>query len=301
MDFLDPKKHRAHMIKLMIGYVLIAVMVLLATVTLIYYAYGFGVNRNGELVQKGLVFVSSEPSGAQVRLNSKYLDNTNTKLTIDVGDYRLNLHRDGYHDWNRHIEVRGSSVSHYVYPFLVPATLNPTVVKSYDTVPILSTLSPDRRWLVTLQDAATGVFEMADLRKDQDTVGQTTTFTLPAELMSPSSGAPPTWELVEWSNNNRHMLFKRTYQTKAGPKFEYILVDRQRPEGSHNLTRNLSLAPTKLTLLDKQPDAYYLYDAATKELSTATLGEPTPVKQLSHVLDYKTHGRRLVLCTWFFN
>ena len=63
MEYLDPKKHKAHLIRLAVGYLLIGIALILTTVILLYRAYGFGL-KNGEVIQNGLIFVSSRPNPA---------------------------------------------------------------------------------------------------------------------------------------------------------------------------------------------------------------------------------------------
>src|SRR5438128_1981144 len=97
MDFLDPKKQRAHMIRLIVGYVLIGVAILIATLILLYQAYGFGLGKDGEIIQNGLVFVSTQPSGADIYIDGKHKDSrTNTRLQLPEGSYQLELRREGY-------------------------------------------------------------------------------------------------------------------------------------------------------------------------------------------------------------
>lgn len=297
MDFLDPKKQRRHGIQLMVGYVLVACAILLSTLILIYYAYGFGVSKNGDLTQKGLVFVSSQPSGAQLYVSGKRVNNTNTKLNLTAGDYALDISKSGYSPWHRAIEVQGGSVNHFVYPFLFPKKLETTAVKTYDTQPVLTTQSPDRRWLLAMTDSTTATFELFDLNKNQNDIKQPDTFTIPATLLTPST-TPVSWEVMEWSSNNRHVLLKRTFVTKGTNVSEYILIDRQRPDGSHNLTRELNLPQTAtVTLRNKQPDRYYIYDSVSQVLSTASLDSPTQETVLGDVLAYKSHGDNRLLYT----
>jgi hypothetical protein len=96
MDFLDPKRRRAHNIRLIVGYVLVAIALALATTILVYQANGFGV-KQGKVIQNGLIFVSSNPSGATVNLNGQqYKDATNTRIVLQSGTYTMRLNRDGY-------------------------------------------------------------------------------------------------------------------------------------------------------------------------------------------------------------
>lgn len=294
MDFLDPKKTRKLTIQLFVGYFLVTVMILLATATLVYYSYGYNVNRNGDLVQKGLVFVSSQPSGAELLVDDKRAATTNTKLNLASGRYDLKLTRNGYRDWNRTITVDGGDVSHYVYPLLLPSRLDTNDLKTFETAPSLTSQSPDRRWLVALTDVTAGTFDVFDLNRGQDQVAESTTFSVPADLMTASTTSPR-WEVMEWSNNNRHVLLKRHFTNEAGEQVEYILADRQRPEGSYNLSREFGVTSTELTLRDKKPDQYYLYDTTSQQLSTASLDDPTPVVEVEGVIAYKTHDTDTIL------
>lgn len=294
MDFLDPKKTRKLTIQLFVGYFLVAVMIALATAILVYYAYGFNVNREGNLVQKGLVFVSSQPSGAQLLVDDKQTSTTNAKLNLPAGKYDLTLKRNGYRDWNRNITVDGGDVSHYVYPLLLPNRLQSTELKAFEAAPALTSQSPDRRWLVALTDVSNGTFEVFDLNRSQGQISDSTSFSIPNELMTESE-TPVRWEVLEWSSNNRHMLLKRYFTSKGQENFEYILADRQRPEGSHNLSYEFNATPTQLTLRDKKADQYYMYDAESRLLSVASLDKPEPTAYMQDVLAFKSHGEDTVL------
>jgi len=297
MDFLDPKKQRRHTVQLFIGYGLVATAITLATIILVYYAYGFGVTKQGDLVQKGLVFVSSQPSGAQLYVDGKQVDNTNAKLNLNAGDYILDIKRTGYNDWHREINVEGGSVNHYVYPFLFPKELKPKTIKEYEVNPQLTAQSPDRRWLIVKPNGEDETkFEAFDLSKNQDTISEAIPFSIADTLVSATT-APAQWKMLEWSNNNRHMLFVRTYIADNVQKSEYILVDRQRPEGSYNLTRELSIDPTVIdvSLVDKKPDVYYLHNKTTGDLSRVSLDNKSPEKVLSNVIAYKSHGDNTIV------
>jgi PEGA domain len=294
MDFLDPVKTRRNTIQLFIGYGLVAIAVLLATLIMISYAYGYAVDREGDLRQRGLVFVSSQPSGAQLYVNGKREQDTNTKLNLNEGSYSLKIERSGYQSWQRNVTIDGSSVSHYVYPLLVPTRLTTRQVKTYETAPVLTTQSPDRRFLVALTDPVKGTFDVVDQNKNQDAISETDSFAVPEALMTASS-TTPTWEVLEWSNNNRHMLLKRTYTEADIVTLEYLLVDRQRPEGSHNLSTELTDAPELISLRDKKPDSYYVFNPSKSQLLTASLDNLTPKVLLNNVLAYKSHGKDEVL------
>jgi hypothetical protein len=78
-------------------------------------------------------------------------------------------------------------------------------------------------------------------------------------------------------------------------KREFVLIDRTDAGKSQNLDKLLSADPTKLTLLNKKYDQYYLYDAKTAVLQKATLSAPTPAAVLENVLNYQSYGSDTLL------
>ena len=71
MDFLDPKKRFRHTLLLYSGYLLIGIAIAIATTVLLYEAYGFGLGKDGTVIQKGLLFMSSQPSPASIYIDGK--------------------------------------------------------------------------------------------------------------------------------------------------------------------------------------------------------------------------------------
>ena len=284
MDYLDPQKRHRHAIMTMVGYVLITIAIIGVAFILLYQAYGFGVGKNGQIIQSGFVFVSSQPNPAQIRLNGqKNKASTNTRLSLPAGRYTMQLQRNGYRTWQRSVTVLGGDVQHFDYPLLVPADLTATSVKSYAGAPGLATQSPDRRWLLVEQPGSMTDFDLYDLRANP--LKPPTVLTLPAGLLTGAAGSQ-SWQLVDWSNDNQHVLLQHDYDGKS----EFVLVDRASPAQSVNLNTALSAAPTAVTFVNKKYDQYYLYDAAAHSLHTASLGAPAQVPFLDHVLAYKSYG-----------
>jgi len=288
MDFLDPQKQRRHDRLLLIGYVFIGIAILLVATLLLYEAYGFGITKNGTIIQKGFVFVSSLPSGSNIHLdnNQPTTAKTNTRLSVPSGQYTLQITRNGYQPWQTTLFVLGGSVQHYDYPFLIPLKLTSTPVKNYDSAPTMTTQSPDKRWFLVELAGDPPVFEIHDLKNSKLAP---TTVSLPANKVS--VGATQSWQAVEWSADNQHVLLQHTYDDKT----EFIVVDSTDVSKSVNLNKTLGVNPTKITLLNKKYDQYYLYTAANQTISTATLNNPQPTAVLDHVLAYHSYGNDLLL------
>ncbi|HET7302319.1 MAG TPA: PEGA domain-containing protein [Candidatus Saccharimonadales bacterium] len=294
MDFLDPKKQKAHNVRLIVGYVLIGIALALTTVILLYKAYGFDFDRQGRVIQNGLVFMSSTPNPAQVYINGeKYKNDTNVRISLASGQYTFELRKAGYLPWKRAITVEGGSVRRFDYPFLIPSDLKTSSLRDYATVPRVLTQSPDRRWLLTQNGDATTRFVVFDLNNPKDA---------PKDIVLPDNaatvgddGSEVKWETVQWSSDNRHVILKHGYQKGGTAAYEYILLDRQDPAESKNLTQAWGINPTSLQMQDRSYDKYYLYDAGTKVLSTATLKDPQPKEYAKEVLGFKSYGDNIVV------
>lgn len=306
MDYLDPKKEHAQMVRLLTGYFLIGIAVLFATLILLYQAYGFGLNKTGQVIQNGLVFVSSVPSPARLYLDGNLNNaNTNTKLQIPAGQYTLSLQRDGYKTWQRIISVDGGSVQHFDYPKLFPAKITTSTLKSYMDIPGLATQSPDRRWLIVQAAASPLEFDLYDLSNPKKVSTTMTSFNIPDSIVTNPKTGTHSWKLVEWSSDNRHVLLQHISTMAAAAAepntssstSEYILLDRQTPAGSLNLTKSLSLTNAKqLSLTDKKYDKYYVYDPETKALGTTSLDAAAKITPfLDQVLAYKSYGASTML------
>jgi PEGA domain len=295
MDFLDPQKQKRHTIRLAIGYTLVGIVMILATTVLLYQAYGFGIDRRGQIIQNGLVFVTSRPSDANILVSGssrQFQDQTNTRMTIPAGQYTMELTKKGYRNWKRALTVEGSRVERFDYPLLLPTVLHPTTVKQYATAPGLSTQSPDRRWLVTsLSDQ--NVFDLFDLNAKQPVARP---LIVPAEVLAAGSTTKG-WQAVEWSKNNRHVVLSRQYEQNGQAASEYILLDREEPDASQNLSVLFGFTPARLELRDRAHDRYYLFGQNSAELFTASLEAPTPQPYLSGVLAFTSEKDMVLYAT----
>lgn len=287
MDYLDPKKEARHRILLFVGYILVGVAIVIGTLVLLYQAYGFGIGKNGTVIQNGLVFFSSQPNPANIYVDNKLnKSQTNTRLTLPSGIYHVRLARDGYHDWQRTIEVEGGDVQHFDYPFLIPSKLTSKKIADYTAAPGLMTQSPDRRWLLVQTPGSTTAFQVYDLKSPAKAPLE---LSLPATVPTKAVGGQ-NWQLEEWADDNKHVVLQHNYDGKS----EYILVDRTDASQALNINTTLSITPTKLTLLDKKYDHYYWLNG-TGELRSATLSDHTPKTVLQNVLAYQSYASDTLL------
>jgi hypothetical protein len=283
MDYLDTKKQFWHRVTLIFGYILIAIAIALATIVLLYQAKGFSIGKNGTVIQNGLTFFSSQPHPANIYINNQLKSvSTNTRLVLPAGIYHVKLTRNGYRDWQRTIELDGGSVEHFDYPLLLPSSLTTKKIQTLAAAPGLVTQSPDHRWLLVEDPSSMTNFNVYDLKNPTKPA---VAVTLPASLLSKSTSSEG-WQLGEWADDNQHVLLQHDYDGKT----EFVMLDRTNPEQSVNLNTALAVSPSKLTLKNKKYDQYYVYDAATAALQTASLKTPQLTPVLQHVLTYQSYS-----------
>jgi hypothetical protein len=220
---------------------------------------------------------------------AKFKDRTDTRMTLPSGQYTLEIRRDGYHTWKRVTTVEGGSVERFDYPLLFPTTLLSSSTKQYAAPVGLMTQSPDHRWLLT-GEAGQNTFDLFDINAKQPVAKSEI---VPADILAAGS-TTKSWEVTEWSTDNRHVVLKRSYERPGQSAVEYVLFDRQDPSLSQNLSVLFGFSPTNLELKGGTYDQYYLYDQTSAQLFTASLKKPTPLPFLSDVLAF-TSERDLVL------
>jgi hypothetical protein len=295
MDFLDPKKRRSYHIRLIVGYVLVAIVIGLGTVIVVYGANGYGINtKTGQIVQNGLLFTDSHPGGAKIYLNdSDQHATTSARLILPSGNYTLSLKKAGYLDWSRSFTLVEQSIARYVYPFLFPAKPVITNLKTYDSVPSFITQSPDHKWLLVENNAASSkavTFDQYDTTTLDQTSPAVSTVSIPAELLTNYSTDSKLTE-VEWSTDNVHLLLQHDYATGS----EFVVFDRAHPEQSFNVNRLFNTTPSQVSLRDKKTDQLYIFNQAEATLqlgdTNSKLLAPPIIKK---VLAYKTYGKDLI-------
>lgn len=290
MDFLDPRRRKAHKRRLFIGYVLMSIVVAIGTLIILYLAYGYDIDReNGGVIQNGIVFVESKPNGAAVFVNDvRQRESTGTRLVLPAGVYTIRLEAEGYRHWERTFNLDGGEIQRLVYPYLIPNNLVINDIKAYDARPQLATQSPDRRWVLVQVPGQTYLFDLFDLANPDEPPTQVL---IPmAILTNPASAA--TLKVVEWSTDNRHLVVERSFDQTT----EYLMLDREDPALSININATLGIKPAKLSLRDKHPEKLYFLDVVPGTLRSADLRARTISAPLAQgVIDYRSYGEDIVM------
>lgn len=288
MDFLDPKKKRSHLIRLYVGYALMAVALIIGTILLWYFSFGFNIDpKTKTVIQNGLLFLDAHPESAKVVINGKDKGTTDTRLVMPAGSYSIELQRQGYRTWKHDVAIEGGVIERFIYPFLFPEKLVSKDAQLFAAAPTLASQSPDRHWLVIQQPGNINNFSTYDLTKDNT---EPSLISLPTSVLT-QTGTKHVITPIEWSTDNRHLILKHVYDGGQ----EFILIDREIPTEAVNLSSHFSRVISDMRLRDKKYDHYYLHDKTSGELSAAVLQskQVTPVAQ--RVVSFQPHGSDKVL------
>lgn len=284
MDFLNPRKKRAHKIRLYIGYVLIACALIVGSTILFFEASGFDLNRKtGEIIQNGMVFVNAHPESASVYINGVQKTTTDARLTIPAGNYTFEFMRQGYRTWKRSFQLVGSQIERLSYVFLFPEKLNPSEIHSYKSTPPFATQSPDRKWLLIQQPENFSTFDVYDLGNQDEPL--ITSFVLPENLMNLKTNTNKL-ELTEWSTDNRHVLVKHTFDGGN----EFILIDRVQPAESLNLNKHFNTPIYEVSLRNKKFDSFHILDKDGGVLRFADAKSKQLTDIAQKVFSFKSYG-----------
>jgi hypothetical protein len=291
MDFLDPNKKRAHVIRLYIGYTLVSIAIILGAILLLNVSLGYWVDKKGNVYQNGLVFVSSIPDAAQVNIEGVNNDQnhrllTNDRINLPAGQYNFEILKQGYRPWQRAIDLRGGSIERLIYPFLFPDNLVTKDVHLYNQNPAFTTISPDHKTILIQEPTQARTFDKYDTTAIDK---QPTTLTVPSNVMTVSSRKANV-QLVQWSSSNRYVLL----QNQLGTKSEFILVDSQNPSQSVNINKRFHLDPVEVTLRDQNQNQVYLR-LANKHLLTGNVRAGTTQQILQNVESYTSSGDDMLL------
>jgi len=289
MDYLDPLKKRRKKTRLMIMYVLIGIIIAIATVVFVYLINGYSIDRQtGEVIQNGLVYLDSKPESAEIFLNGqKQRGRTDARLVLPAGSYDIELRRDGYRTWSRNLALEGGSLRRLTYARMVPEVLDQELAINMPFVPNMMSQSSDKRWLVTAFVDNPLIMRVIDMNKSQfDYIN----LPLPLGLLDTKEiGA---WEVIDWADDNK--TFLAVYRTASSS--EFVLIDREDGTRSKKLK---TLFPTvqysEVSLRSRKNDLLYLYDSTSKTLYQADTRDGSFSIALQDVLAYETFGDDMVL------
>jgi hypothetical protein len=291
MEFLDSNKKRARTTRLFVGYFLIGVLIVLATLIIVDLAQGYGYNPDKGVVQSGLVFIDTQPVSGNVFIDGQLKGRSNIKLELGEGNHNITIKQDKYRDWSKAFSLEGGSVLYFAYPMLFPVNISVGVTNVFSVPPAWVSQSPDRHWLVMQQKSNSPVLTIIDTSQPTNDAAS---YTIPYGQLISQQGQYGTLTPVEWSSDNRHILMAENLPNGG---ISYIVVDLQDATQTVNISNKLSiLSDQKVTLFNKKYDKYYVHNPTTGELKTADLKSGVSADPvLTGVVAFKSYADNLIV------
>ena len=230
---------------------------------LIFLIQGWTVDREGKPVQSGLVQFATAPTGATVKINGAELnEKTNAKALLSPGEYKFQLSREGYEDWNRTAKVEAGGILWLNYARLVPKQ------KKLDSFLELQNLktakfSEKQKRGIAISEAADGLakfwlVELGDTPKISEISVSETVFvglnSAQIPEVSPLHSIAGQLSIDSLSENADKMILRR----ETGEKTEWIFVDINNTSNSVNLTEKFGLNFSQVVARDKSFSRFYV-------------------------------------------
>lgn len=235
MEFLTQKQRSEKARRLWLGYVLLSVLVVLATYVMVSTARGYPLlTKEGEVVQNGLLFVDSRPNNADVYINDKRESNqTNAKFVVPESTYNITLKKPGYRDWNSSIALGGGTVEFMTYARLLPE--QPQQLGTLAITDTKNLQSRDKRWLLTRTPNQPAIITLVDLDDPTKLPGK---LNMVGELVGNKEVTQI--QYLEWAGDNKHFIARLTYADNGS---EYYLINREDLAASFNLSTMFTIDP----------------------------------------------------------
>jgi hypothetical protein len=235
-----PKRiQRARLIALYSGMTL-AVICIVAMLVMVVANYRYN-GVTGTFEQRGLVQFASVPSGATVEVDTTTLPGkTATKSSVEPGEHRFAVWREGYETWSLTTEIPAGSLVWLNNTRLVPKKRPVEMIHEYDQM-AGAVASPNSRAIILQLDALRPEFRLVDISHNQPK-GQTIalpeqTYRLSDDELKNSEQPAVRYELGAWDESDRYMIVWRV----LGESRELIVLNTESPVESVNVSREFSL------------------------------------------------------------
>src|SRR3989344_7139063 len=254
-------------------YTLIAVgIILLSTVIAVIWARGFKPNfKTGTFQHTGLIVAQSRPVGAQVYLNGRLTDSTNTNISyLDPGTYRIRIQKDGFTTWEKSIDVKADLATE-ILALLFPVA--PQISPLTTTGAYNPTLSPDSSKVIYGVPGERGGLSMLTFGAGPFSLGQGTKTIFKNQLGYDFSKAK-----FLWSPDSKQVI--ASFSDEQNVNTGNILVDVDRSDQeirdiSGSLSSTLSGWQDEINT-QSQTIAVRIPENIKGATASATLASPTP-------------------------
>lgn len=183
---------------------------IIITPLIILYAAGYRYNfKNNRIEKTGIIHVETSPKDAKVYINDKYIDDTPARFIKLLPDkYKVVVQKEGYHSWEKEIEVQSNLTSFYKDITLFKNNLAINIIGGQIN---LLAISPDQKKIIyTLNKQNIEELRLLNLKNNSEFLIDTFNAQAYNQL-----------EFVEWSPSRNKALIKKV----IGDFNQYIIVD----------------------------------------------------------------------------
>jgi PEGA domain-containing protein len=244
------------------------ITIISTVVVLIFYVMGYQFNSSdGKIEQNGLVQFESKPNGAVIAINNTTTSmSTPNKTTLTQGLHPITMKKNGYHTWQKTVDIVPGTVLWLNYARLIPSSLTPTNMLNFSTVSS-SITSPDNKWMAVKENPATAAVILVSLDRDTPT---SKTLTFPTDAYThKTTDKPESFVLHSWDLDNQYMLVKHSYDDT----YEWLFVNRNDETQTKNITTLLGAELSQIEFSTKNSKILYGLDGT--DLRRIDLGAVT--------------------------
>jgi len=129
--------------QILIGQLAVTLMIVIVSVSLIFYSQGWRINfKNFKIYKTGLVYLMINPTPEKIYIDNKEYGGKNEfYLNLIPGDYNIRITKEGYSEWTENIKISEEMVSSYKNVLLF--SKNPSISTLTDQSKIDYLNSPD--------------------------------------------------------------------------------------------------------------------------------------------------------------
>lgn len=140
-----------------------SILTVFGTILLVAIASGYRINIfSGDVTTTGLIIMGSNPTGADISVNSKPLmKKTPHRIqNADIGPTQIKYTKENYYDWNSEFIVRGGEVVFADYALLIEKNIQP---KSIENIPAITSLlnSQTKDRMFAFSDLPVSIYEIS--------------------------------------------------------------------------------------------------------------------------------------------
>ncbi len=246
------KKQKRQKITLFFSYALMTATVALISIVCVFLLLGYRLDLGLKKVEQGaLVQFRSQPGGAQIILDGKNLSlKTPNKQDVRAGNHTVTLKLDGYREWTKTFTVGPGELHWLSEARLTPVTIK--TIKAYDFTSLSSvSVSRDRKWLMSVQDATKPSLTLLDISDEKNL--KVSTLTIPVTAYSTQEGAAHQFSIAGWDASSNYVLIKHIYADKT----EFLRISRSDTANMQNISVKLGVSLTDVQFSSSNDTVLY--------------------------------------------